>query len=100
MLIDEGLQLPAYGLGILSAKKTSIDSPDERNDKVIALNSSCPDAFLGREKRVVRGRNRTRHKGRSACKAGVTVNRIGGPTTLTDSLIPRHGDSGSVKERN
>jgi hypothetical protein len=99
MPVDEGLQLPANCLSVLSAKKTSIDSSDKRNNKVIALNSLCPDAFLRPKKRVARGGHSIRHKADSACKTGVTVRRIGGSATLADSLIPRHGDSGSVGER-
>jgi hypothetical protein len=94
MPIDEGLQLPAYRSGVLSGEKTSIDSADKRDNKVISLNDSCHDTFLRSRKRTAHGRYGIRNKALSARKTGITVCRIGCPATLADSLIPRHGDSG------
>lgn len=99
MLIDQGLQLPAYCSSVLGAKKPSIYSADKWDDKVISVNDSSHDTFLRPWKRAARGRYAIRNKAFSARKTGVTVCRISSPATLADSLIPRHGDSGWVGKR-
>jgi hypothetical protein len=98
MPIDQGLQLLAYRSSVLSAEKTIIYSADERNDEVVSFNGSCHATFL--RKRTARARHGVRNKGPSARKTAVTVCRIDCPATLADSLIPRHGDSGWIGERN